>query len=167
MILPCINCKKSRNGASRCQHLTETNSVWQSVICTSCCFCFDQRDCLANEMWPNDLVLVNHSWLRVFFCPDRQAQCIYLIHFQTKTPKKHDNSNKFHIFPPIFFSGTYPQKGCNFDRDFVLKSNSNELHWLWHHWYCNAEKINSDDFGIVGNCSNGWSLAPNTLLIKS
>ena len=95
----------------------------------------------------------------------RPTQCIYLMHYQTKMPKKVDNSHNF--LPYYIFSGIFPQTGCNFDRNFFLKIDSNELHWLWHHWNCNAEKINSDDFGIVGNCSNGWSPAPNTLLIKS
>ena len=96
----------------------------------------------------------------------RQAGTMHLsdVFSTTKTPKK---LKQFPIFPPTFFQGTFSQKGSNFNRDFVLKIDSNELHWLWHHWNCNAEKINSDDFGIVGNCSNGWSLAPNTLLIKS
>ena len=88
--------------------------------------------------------------------------------FKQKRPKKLTTHTISKFFLPYsIFSGIFPKTGSNFDRDFVVKSNSNELHSLWHHWNCNAEKINSDDFGIVGNCSNGWSLAPNTLLIKS
>ena len=132
-ILHCINCKKSRNGASRCQHLTETNSVWQSVICASCCcFCFDQRDCPPNEMWPNDLVLVNHSWLHVFFVQRGRHNAFIWCIFNNKNAQKTQTISYF--FLPYSF------KDHSHKRDAILIET---LFWK-------LIQMNCIDFGIIG-----------------